>query len=47
MECEKCGTEMTTDKFSDAVCKDGRYFDVYVCSCPACGFVDDSATFVD
>ena len=47
MDCEKCGCEMTDDKFSDVLCKDGQWFTVYLRSCPNCGHVDDKGTWVE
>ena len=47
MDCEKCGAELTDDKFEDVIHKDGTYFTVHLRSCPNCGHVDDKGTWVE
>ncbi len=45
-DCPKCGTEMTRNKYKDALDLDGWYFTVELVACAECGYVDNEQTCI-
>lgn len=38
--CRRCGAQLESDTFKDALELSGRYFSIYLRACPTCGDVD-------